>query len=212
MHGCNHHLGLQSSYLISQKKHCHKAPKEGLRDCRECCVWFIPSQTDLNLCTQFHARREVFQKTPKYQTYIFLQTQPETCSLLPQTYDIQRMPLCSSFPFHSETTLFQGQLSDFRVHFHMHKYSVHKLEEQDGCRCNSLKTEWPGKYFGGRLHSCQQMDIRIQIQLPNTSFCWTTYKNDCRAAWGTTIYASIEFSSGFVFLIDFSRRYFWTRI
>lgn len=154
IHGGNHLLGLQSSYLIWQKKHCHKATKEDLRDCWECCVWFISSQTDLNLHTQFHARREVFQKTGKYQTYLFLQTQPKTCSFLPQTYDVQ-WPHASVSHFTQKQLYFSGQLGDFSVHFHMYKYSIDKLEEQHDCRRKSLKTECPGKYFGGGLHNCQ---------------------------------------------------------
>lgn len=64
-------------------------------------------------------------------------------------------PYAAASHFTQKQLYSSGQLGDFCVHFQKYKYSMHKLEEQDDCKCNSLKTERAGKYFSGGLHSCQ---------------------------------------------------------
>lgn len=66
------------------------------------------------------------------------------------------------------------------------KCSTRKLQVQDDCSCNSLKTDWPWKHLGVRLHKASKWTGESTCSYP-VLVCWIFYRNDFRAVWATTV-------------------------
>ena len=105
---CYHMLGLQWSYLSSQKKQSQslQGRPEGLQGtvvCDSPHLWVSPEFRYSVSCQ----KGGLSENSKTLDPHLCTDPARETCSLLPQTKAVERMSLCSSFPFYPETTLFQ---------------------------------------------------------------------------------------------------------